>query len=344
MAPDGKYWKLRMKVGRNDQCPCGSGKKYKRCCMDTTSKHHAEIFDDIAQTVAMNPYLTMDELNLVTQHKVAERNNRPIEDFCGLTPTQMANWLYAPFSQLDWVNISTPEDLSTSPVMSYLALIFDQAMMQDGSIKATAKGNLPARLVKQASELLPEFAVAQFETVPSISEFAGNNEDKFNALHYTRVLAQLAGILYLKGGRFYVKKAARKQYQAQGITAFFLPVLEAAVKQYNWSYLDAFTEEVELRTFWVFMVWRLQTHGSVEKLTDEVCTAFPDLLQRFADDDFFSPRDQLRVLIELRFVERFLQFWGFVAANPRRYVDGVRVPQAATILPLFTQSFRFFGV
>jgi len=22
----------RTKVGRNDPCPCGSGKKYKRCC------------------------------------------------------------------------------------------------------------------------------------------------------------------------------------------------------------------------------------------------------------------------------------------------------------------------
>jgi len=23
------------KIGRNDPCPCGSGKKYKRCCLDT---------------------------------------------------------------------------------------------------------------------------------------------------------------------------------------------------------------------------------------------------------------------------------------------------------------------
>jgi hypothetical protein len=24
-----------MKVGRNDPCPCGSGKKYKKCCLAT---------------------------------------------------------------------------------------------------------------------------------------------------------------------------------------------------------------------------------------------------------------------------------------------------------------------
>jgi uncharacterized protein len=25
--------RAKMKVGRNDNCPCGSGKKFKRCCM-----------------------------------------------------------------------------------------------------------------------------------------------------------------------------------------------------------------------------------------------------------------------------------------------------------------------
>src|SRR5437588_5400783 len=31
----------QMKIGRNDPCPCGSGKKYKRCCM---------VNDEAAQT------------------------------------------------------------------------------------------------------------------------------------------------------------------------------------------------------------------------------------------------------------------------------------------------------
>ncbi|HNQ01449.1 MAG: SEC-C domain-containing protein [Syntrophobacterales bacterium] len=25
-------------TGRNDACPCGSGKKYKRCCLDSDEK------------------------------------------------------------------------------------------------------------------------------------------------------------------------------------------------------------------------------------------------------------------------------------------------------------------
>lgn len=28
------------KPGRNDPCPCGSGKKYKRCCIDREGFYH----------------------------------------------------------------------------------------------------------------------------------------------------------------------------------------------------------------------------------------------------------------------------------------------------------------
>lgn len=28
------------RLGRNDPCPCGSGKKYKKCCLDNEHSHH----------------------------------------------------------------------------------------------------------------------------------------------------------------------------------------------------------------------------------------------------------------------------------------------------------------
>lgn len=330
-----------MKPGRNDPCPCGSGKKYKRCCMNSVSKQHAEVFDDVEQMLTMNPNLTLDELNTVIQHKMHERNNRPNPDFCGLSPTQMANWLYAPFDELNWVTIGTPEDLTSSPVMRYLTLILDEAMQNSGSFKATSKGNLPVKLVKQASDLLPEFAVSQFESHISISEFAGSNEDKFNVLHYTRILAEIAGIIYRRSGCYHVKKAAQTQYQKQGIQAFFKPMLEAAITQYNWDYLDSFEHDIDLRTFWLFMLWRLQSHASMDKLLDEVVTAFPDLLHQFTPNDHYSPEKILGILIELRFIERFLQFWGFVTVDPKRFFADEREPRKVQVQPLLTQTFQF---
>lgn len=330
-----------MKLGRNDPCLCGSGKKYKRCCMDSLSKQHASVSDDIEQVAAMNPNLSLDELEIVAEQKIEAANNRAQPDFCGLSPTQMTNWLYSPLNELKWVTINPPESLSASPVMRYLALILDEAMHNSGSFKATAKGNLPAKLVKQASELLPEFAVSQFERDMSISEYSGSNEDKFNALHYSRILTEIAGIIYCRGGRFHVKKAAQKQYQKQGVNAFFIPMLEAATSQYNWGYLDSWEYNIDLRGFWLFMLWRIQSHGSIDQLIEEVATAFPDLLLGCSADRYSTPAKQLASLIESRFIERFLQFWGFVTVDPRRYVDGRNVSRQAEIQPLLKQAFQF---
>lgn len=330
-----------MKLGRNDPCYCGSGQKFKHCCMDGVSKQHAQVFDDVEAMLVMNPNLSLDELNAALQHKVQNLNNQPRSDFCGVTPSQMANWLYAPFDELQWVTISTPEDLSSSPVMRYLTLILDEAMAQDGSFKATSRGNLPAKLVKKASELLPEFAVAQFERHISISEFAGSNEDKFNALHYTRVLAEISGIIYQRSGRYHVKKSAQKQYQSLGIQAFFKPMLEAAISQYNWGYLDSFEFDGDLRTFWLFMLWRIQSHNNVDQLVEEVMTAFPDLLQGFSEDAYFSPQRNLSMLIESRFIERFLQFWGFVIIDPKRDINAEPVTKVVQVQPLLKTTFQF---
>ncbi|MDB0034781.1 SEC-C domain-containing protein [bacterium] len=326
-----------MTPDRNDLCPCGSGKRYKRCCMDSVAKQYSEMFDNITQTVAMNPNLSLDELDLVAQ----QLNNQPHVDFCGLSPIQMDNWLYSPFNELKWVTISTPDDLSTSPVMRYLTIILDEAMGQDGSFKVTTKGNLPTKLVKQASDLLPEFAVAKFSTDISINDYAGTNEDKFSALHYTRILAQLAGIVYRRSGRLHIKKSAQKQYKTHGVKAFFLPMLEAVITEYNWGYFDGWDDNIDLRPFWLFMLWRLQSHSSIDQLTEEVCAAFPNLMRHFPEDEYSTPQAQLDMLIQSRFIKRFLQFWGFVTDDQRWFVTKDQAPRKTDIQPLLKHTFQF---
>ncbi|MCH1931458.1 SEC-C domain-containing protein [Shewanella sp. A25] len=330
-----------MKSGRNDPCPCGGGKKFKHCCMDKIAKQHADIADDIGSVVAMNPNLSIDEINVVLQNKMQQRNNQPHPDFCGLSPNQMGNWLYAPFAELQGVNIVTSSDLSPSPVMRYLGLILDEAMENGGSFKATSKGNLPTKIVKQASALLPEFAVAKLNIPLCISEFSGVNEDKFNALHYTRVLAEIAGIIYHRSGCYHVKKAAQVQYQTQGIGIFFKPMLEAAISKYNWGYLDGFEQDIDLRLFWLFMLWRIQSHADAGQLIKEVMVAFPDVLKACYPCDSFTLERSLRLLIESRFIERFLQYWGFVTHQSTRYLLDEQAPQETTLQPLLAQTFQF---
>ncbi|WP_037443743.1 hypothetical protein [Shewanella mangrovi] len=289
----------------------------------------------------MAPELTFNELKAQLDNKIHHHNKTPVADFCGLSPEQLANWLYAPFHELQSVTVDTPQELSTSPVMRYLALILDEAMSNGGSFKATSKGNLPAKLVKQACDLLPEFAVAELHIPPSINEYMGSNEDKFNALHYARVLAELAGVIYRRAGRFHVKKQVQKQYQAHGVQAFFKPMLEAAISKYNWGYFDLFEYDIDLSPLWLLMLWRLQHHASVTRLVEELISAFPELLCAQPTEDYFSPKKKLSLLIETRFIERCLQFWGFVILDPRGRFDEQAAPRGVQVQQLFTDAFRF---
>jgi hypothetical protein len=330
-----------MKLGRNDPCSCGSGKKFKRCCMDNVSKQQAAVLDDFSNILAMNPNLTEDELNIAIEHKMDERNNKPDAAFCGLSPTQMFNWLYAPFNELTDITINTPDDLASCPVICYLEVILNEAMQNDGSFKSTKTGNLPVKIVKQANALLPQFAVAKFNTPESISPYAGLNEDKFDALHYTRILAEIAGLIYRRSGSYHIKKSVQKTYQKEGVQAFFKPMLEAATSKYNWGYFDGWDQDIDLKTFWVFMLWRLQNHACVNQLLKEVNTAFPDLLSELPSYGYFTGEQLLSILIKTRFIDRFLQFWGFVLMDPKQGFNGENTPQKVEVQPLLTQTFKF---
>lgn len=64
-----------LKIGRNDLCPCGSGKKYKKCCMEQDEQLRAK------QTVRNhdNHFLTYEEINeLSTDEIIHELKNMGI--------------------------------------------------------------------------------------------------------------------------------------------------------------------------------------------------------------------------------------------------------------------------
>lgn len=330
-----------MKVGRNDPCPCGSGKKYKRCCMNAITKQSAELNEELTQILAMNPDLTLDELNIVAQKHMERRNCQPLKDFCGLSSQQMSNWIYAPMSELEGIKIKPPKDILSSPVMRYLQLILDEMVANGGAIRATAKGNLPIKLVKMAGELLPEFAVAEYEDNMSLSEFSGHNEESFNALHYTKLLADIAGIFYLRSGKLHCKKSELKRYQERGVSAFFLPMLNAAATKFNWGYFDRYPEGINLSMFWVFMLWRIQTHGDAKQLSEEVLVAFPDLIEQVPDLVYQSREDTLKSIVQVRFVRRFMQYWGFVTTKWMNQPEARSGKLRVNVQPLLQQSVEF---
>lgn len=46
-VPPTEKQRRKMKIGRNEQCPCGSGEKFKRCCMFRIARGEVPHPDDI---------------------------------------------------------------------------------------------------------------------------------------------------------------------------------------------------------------------------------------------------------------------------------------------------------
>ena len=53
--------KKKGKIGRNDACPCGSGKKYKRCCLSKNQK--VKLQKPVSQPVFLSWADDLDELD-----------------------------------------------------------------------------------------------------------------------------------------------------------------------------------------------------------------------------------------------------------------------------------------
>jgi hypothetical protein len=66
----------RQKVGRNDPCPCGSGRKYKHCCESKAGKLQLSGWVAIAAAVAAAAVLLLFLYNL-TQDDVASAPTCP---------------------------------------------------------------------------------------------------------------------------------------------------------------------------------------------------------------------------------------------------------------------------
>lgn len=329
------------KLGFGLPCPCGSGKEFNHCCLNGNLPPELQkLLATLQNDLVHNPRLSMDDVEGLVNARMQSFNQQGLPHLCGLSPEQMHNWEGAAWGQWQNVSFNTPADLSSSPVMRFLEVLLQEMLENNGSIKLTSKGNLPMRVVQQCVQIASSMPVLEGSVHISISEFKGRNEDDYNALHYTRVLAEIAGILYKRSGRLHFKKDALKAYQKQGLAAFYGQLLDAATSRYNWGYLDGYTTELQLQRIWLFMLWRLQGHCSIQQLADEVEVLFEPMLQRMPVPEYNSWNKELRSMIFTRFVVRFLGYFGLVRAREKDYMwDGSA--DAVEFTPLMTQSFRF---
>jgi tetratricopeptide (TPR) repeat protein len=84
LLPSGKVIAHMPKTGRNDPCPCGSGQKYKRCCLqkDQAAEHAAHALTATAkaeQHKELDTFLEREEALLLREEELTQASNAAVD-------------------------------------------------------------------------------------------------------------------------------------------------------------------------------------------------------------------------------------------------------------------------
>ena len=310
----------RAPIGRNDPCPCGSGKKFKKCCLGkgesvTSGLGAGAASDELRQALGDRQFGSMEEVQAFVDQHTQQQNQRPLDEFQGLSPEQMFRMLHFPFTSPELVCF--PEVLDASPSAPILTLftLLTGAIGEQG-LKPTAKGNLPQKFCREAALMYWDQ-----ETYRERTRFGGiNREDDFSDLHITRLVAELAGLVRKYKGRFILSRDCRKRLAGNGLAAIYPMLLRAFVEQFNWAYQDRYPELRFIQTAFLFTLYLLMRYGDTwrphEFYAECFLEAFPNVVDEAPPSSFQAPEEEVCDCYTWRTLVHFAGFMGLAAVEP----------------------------
>ncbi len=308
-----------MKPGRNDLCPCGSGKKYKNCCLASDEQQHkpAGLYDikaNIREEIGGRDFGSLDELQAALDEIYQRRNRTPLESFCGLSPEQMHRFLHFPFDSSEVVSFS---DIFQKPPEAPALILFSLIVngCGDSGLKATAKGYLPQRFCQEAAITFWNDDEYEKKTLG----FRIRKELDFGDLNVVRIVAEMAGLLRKYRGRFMLTKKCRQLLAAPEKGGIYLELLKAYTRSFNWGYRDLFEEIDIIQLSFVFSLFLLHKFGAdfhkPAFYEDKFIQAFPAAMREIPDPPYGTREEYIGDCYSLRTMERFAVFFGLIEMN-----------------------------
>ena len=299
-----------MKTGRNDPCPCGSGKKYKNCCLSPASVVNDE-FRDLLEGQEFN---SLEEMQALADKFMHFSNLQPQDDFQGLSSEQVHRMLHFPFESPEF--FSFPEQLSVEPEAPILILIQSiTAAIDEKGLKATAKGYLPLNICKQAK-------IDYLKYIPEgdyLHRLNINSEDDFNDLNAARVVLELSGLLRKTKGRFFLTRKFQQLAGKMGFAGLYPLIFKTYCRKFNWGYRDGFEDIPFIQQSFLFTMYLLKLHGDDWKpfliYEDYFLQAFPVVINEAESSSYRSAEDGVRACYSIRTLDRFLHFMGLASID-----------------------------
>lgn len=293
------------RVGRNDPCPCNSGKKFKKCCIHLKAvedaprpePHHTGAPDDLAA------------INAQVDKMMHGHNSEPQSELAGLSPNQMHKLLegeLSPASGMQWKK-NIESHLHLSPAFKVAECLL--RALDDGPVKLTAAGYLPPAIVIPAAAEITEYLSASELSIRPVKK-----EADCRAIQITRFLLTESGVIQEKKGRLHRVKALANMSDGDLFKKLFL----THAFEFNWASEDGYGEGLEIQGLSLFFVRLVQQQPheiNAASVANHLCMVYPHLLEMMPETHYSTSEAQFISAFELRVLNRFFTFFGLLKGH-----------------------------
>jgi hypothetical protein len=337
------------KISRNDPCPCGSGKKFKKCCIDKISpfpspdgfageelKTPTQLLELVKAEFANKDVGSIDEANQLLSVMMNNFNTLPKSPFLGLSPAQIHNILYSPFNLHNDVFIFECQDIhkiKEVPLFKHSLYLLNK-MKEEGEIKATQIGNIPRALVR---EMYHEFfSNERYARMP-------NTEDDILAVSRVRHILDIAGLIKKRSNKFSLTKKGENLLQENKWPELFQEVVLTFMNQWNWACGDRYSDLALIQRSAVFNILLIHkecqdwTHD--KELGQYYLEAFPALINEASD--YFGPEKEIINCFSSRFLSRVCLPLGLLELREEKGEKVYDRKQYFRVTQFFVKYFKF---
>ena len=348
-----------VKIGRNDPCPCGSGRKYKHCCLvkDEASRRvgasrqagfetqgeldvSTSLQREITAEVEQRSFSSKEELDEFLGQNTAARDTTPIGDFEGLSPEQMNRLLNEPIDAIpDVVELvdHLPEELALeADLVRSIRWILGYLADHKGEVRLTERGFFPRVMcTRYLGDCDPWWREGM--SVPSEAAIA--------ALSDAHEFALAMGYLDESRSTAWITTEGAQLYASGRWGEAYAAMLRFAMDELDWlEWLDEGWRHDHFRIVQQAapFVLRLLHHrptGTEANLFERFATAFPLYAQPGANDP--AAMDLLRDVFAILTLSEFCEPFGLVTLDYERSDGDDSGGCRYETTPLFRSAFRW---
>ncbi len=332
------------KIGRNAPCPCGSGKKYKQCCLGKETSKHNDLLDSVVpgfrESFEGHEFNDREEAEQFANAYMQSRNSRPLEEFHDLSPDQMMKLLHFPFGSPEVVKFSEPKsDVSSVPIIKLMLLLLNG--IGEKGVKATAKGNLPRNLCREIA--INYYSQAEYQQRTKYKNI--NTETDFFDLHVVSIIAKLAGLIRKYKGKYLLTKKGTVFLSEDKQPELYWLLFQIYTGKFNWAYWDRYPEISIIQMSFAFSLYLLSRYGAKWNSSKDYCeyslNAFPMALNEIEETSWSTPEKDYQRCYTYRTLEHFAIFFGLAEMDVNNKNSLLKDDYQIRKLPLLDEIVSF---